>query len=266
MVWTTKEWSRPEFFRFGPQKSGPDQIKWFRPGKTGIFRTIKKPVPAGSDHFSWFKPGKPGPSLVFSGCYGKTVTTKFRNTTCTVYVRRLRSAHARRHSLTLAPFPTDSTPIAPLDSAAISLTVRSRVLVFTLHLWRHRTTALLCAWLCVAHVLLMCSLLCRHHLHHVGQRRRPPPLLHGTDAGIGSRGGAWYGAIRATPSGPAPPREDATRARAGVRVAAARARHAGAGPHAGRGPRARRHGAAASPGGGWGGAREGGGRARRGSS
>ncbi len=37
-----------------------------------------------------------------------------------------------------------------------------------------------------------------------------------------------------------------------MRVAAARARHDGAGPHAGRGPHARRHGAAASPGGGWG--------------
>jgi hypothetical protein len=42
------------------------------------------------------------------------------------------------------------------------------------------------------------------------------------------------------------------RARVGVRVAAERARHAGAGPHAGRGTHARRHGAAASPGGGWG--------------
>ena len=64
-------------------------------------------------------------------------------------------------------------------------------------------------------LMLSCS---RRHLHHLGQRRgeRPPPLLHGTDAGIGSRGGPWYGAIRATPSlptqtGPAPPREDATR-------------------------------------------------------
>jgi hypothetical protein len=52
-----------------------------------------------------------------------------------------------------------------------------------------------------------------------------------------------YGAIRATPSlptqtGPAPPREDATRT-SGVRVAAARARHAGAGPQEGRGPHAR---------------------------
>jgi hypothetical protein len=102
--------------------------------------------------------------------------------------------------------------------------------------------------------MLICS---RRHLHHLGQCRRPPPLLHGTDAGKGSRGGPWYCAIRATPSlptqtGPAPPREDATRTRAGVRVAAARARHAGAGPHAGRGPHARRHGAAASPGEGWG--------------
>lgn len=48
------------------------------------------------------------------------------------------------------------------------------------------------------------------------------------------------------------------RARAGVRVAAARARHAGARPHAGRGTHARRHGAAALPGGG----RAGGRRAR----
>jgi hypothetical protein len=112
-----------------------------------------------------------------------------------------------------------------------------------------------------------CALLCRDHLHHLGQRRRPPPLLHGTDAGIGSRGPPMVRRHPRTPSlstqtGPAPPREDATGTRAGVRVAAARARHAGAGPHAGRGPHARRHGAAASPGGGWGGARQGGGRAR----
>ena len=38
-----------------------------------------------------------------------------------------------------------------------------------------------------------------------------------------------------TQTGPAQPREDTTRTKAGVRVAAARARHAGAGPHAGRG-------------------------------
>jgi hypothetical protein len=55
-------------FRSGPLFCGPDQIKWFRPGKTGIFKLLKKPVPPGSDHFSWFKPGKPGPSLFFSGC------------------------------------------------------------------------------------------------------------------------------------------------------------------------------------------------------
>jgi hypothetical protein len=33
-----------------------------------------------------------------------------------------------------------------------------------------------------------CALLCRDHLHHLGQRRRPPPLLHSTDAGLGSPG------------------------------------------------------------------------------
>jgi hypothetical protein len=94
----------------------------------------------------------------------------------------------------------------------------------------------------------------RHRCRHIGSRGVP----HGT-----------------APSAqllPFPLRPDLRRhartphARAGVRVAAARARHAGAGPHAGRGPHARRHGAAASPGGGWGGAREGGVRARRGSS
>jgi hypothetical protein len=92
----------------------------------------------------------------------------------------------------------------------------------------------------------MCSLVPRHlHL---------PPLLHGTDAGIGSRGGAWYGAIRATPSlptqtGPAPTREDATgtsgresrgsagsprRRRAASRARAARAAAARCGRLAGR--------------------------------
>ena len=61
-------------FRSGPLFCGPDQIKWFRPGKTGIFKLLKKPVPPGSDHFSWFKPGKPGPSLFFPGCQGRRVS------------------------------------------------------------------------------------------------------------------------------------------------------------------------------------------------
>ncbi len=117
-------------------------------------------------------------------------------------------------------------------------------------------------------LLLSCAVVTCTIWASIGERL--PPVLHGTDASIGSRGPPWHGAIRATPSlptqtGPAPPREDATRARAGVRVAAARARNAGARPHTGRGTHARRHGAAAaSPGGGWGGAGEG--RARRGSS
>ncbi len=70
---------------------------------------------------------------------------------------------------------------------------------------------------------------------------------HGTDAGKDSRGGpmAWRHPRNSFPShtqtGPAPPHARTPRARAGVRVAAARARHAGAGPHAGRGP----HGVAA---------------------
>ena len=131
-----------------------------------------------------------------------------------------------------------------------------------------RPDALSCYW-------LMLSYAPSSPAPSLGQCRRPPerprpPLLHGTDAGIGSRGPPWHGAIRATPSlstqtGPAPPREDATRT-SGRESRGSGARHAGAGPHAGRGPHARRHGAAASPGGGWGGAREGEGRARRGSS
>jgi hypothetical protein len=69
-----------------------------------------------------------------------------------------------------------------------------------------------CYWL-----MLSCS---RRHLHP-GQRRRPPerppPLLHTAQMqASGSRGPPWHGAIRATPflptqTGPAPPREDATR-------------------------------------------------------
>jgi hypothetical protein len=93
---------------------------------------------------------------------------------------------------------------------------------------------------------------------------RPPPVLHGTDAGIGSRGPPSCTAPSAQLL-PFPLRPDlrhharTPRARAGVRVAAARAQRGLATPAPGRtqgaGRTARRHGAAASPGGGWGGAR-----------
>ena len=39
---------RTRNFRSGPRFCGPDQMKWFRPGKTDLFKTIKKPVPSGS--------------------------------------------------------------------------------------------------------------------------------------------------------------------------------------------------------------------------
>jgi len=69
--------------------------------------------------------------------------------------------------------------------------------------------ALSCYWLMLSCAVVICT-----SWASVGER--PPPLLHGTDAGIGSRGPPWYGAIRATSSlpiqtGPAPPREDDTR-------------------------------------------------------
>jgi hypothetical protein len=62
-------------------------------------------------------------------------------------------------------------------------------------------------------LLLSCAVVTCTIWASIGERL--PSVLHGTDAGIGSRGAPWYGAIRATPSlptqtGPAPPREDAT--------------------------------------------------------
>ena len=54
------------------------------------------------------------------------------------------------------------------------------------------------ALLCLGHAFL-----CRRHLHHLGQRRRPPerplPLLHGKDAGR-YPGRPWCSAIHANPS------------------------------------------------------------------
>ncbi len=134
--------------------------------------------------------------------------------------------------------------------------------------WSRRCSVMLRYWL-----MLSCS---RRHLHHLGQRQRPPerppPLLYTAQMQVQV---PWAPKVQTAPAAQLllfPLRPDlrryarTPRARAAVRVAAARARHNSAGLQAGRGPHARRHGAAASPGGGWGGAREGGGRARRGSS
>ena len=91
---------------------------------------------------------------------------------------------------------------------------------------------------------------------------------HGTDAGKGSRGGpmAWRHPRNSFPShtqtGPAPPREDATRTSGRESRGSARLATPAPGRTQGVGRTARRHGAASSPGGGWGGAREGDGRAR----
>jgi hypothetical protein len=83
-----------------------------------------------------------------------------------------------------------------------------------------------------------CALLCRHHLHHVGQRRRPPPLLRGKECRYYRLPGGPHGTAPSAQLLPFPLRPDlhrnarTPRARAGVRVAAARARHAGAGRRA----------------------------------
>jgi hypothetical protein len=130
------------------------------------------------------------------------------------------------------------------------------------------TTMLLsCYWLMLSCAVVTCTIWASvgGHLsgrHPCSTRHRCRHRLPG-----GPRGTAPSAQLLPFPLRPDLRRHARTpRARAAVRVAAARARHAGAGPHAGRGQHTRRHGAAASPGGGWGGVRKGGGRARRGSS
>jgi hypothetical protein len=149
-------------------------------------------------------------SRAYHGAYTDTTVLRLKS----MEKSSAKTSHARRHT----PFPS-----ADSHSAAIS-SVRSRVLLYYAS-WSTIRRSLCCVW-------LMCSLV----------PSSPAPCWPAEAAatlapqhrsGIGSRGAPLYGAIRATPSlptqtGPAPPREDATRTRAGVRVAAAWARHAGA--------------------------------------